>query len=489
MRTFAGQMDYDFSKYLDYPFFKPLMAAVKAYGRPAYVVGGFVRDKILNRPTKDIDVVVIGSGIELAEIFASRLGHGTRAKVFKNFGTAMVRYKGENEEWIVEFVGARKESYRADSRKPIVEDGSLEDDQNRRDFTINTLALSLNEDDRGRLLDPFGGFKDLEDGLIRTPLEPDRTYSDDPLRMMRAIRFATQLDFVIERESFESIKRNADRISIISRERINDELEKIILSKKPSIGFNLLMYSGLLKLIFPEFVALKGAEYIDGKGHKDNFHHTLQVLDNLSARTDKLWLRWGAILHDIAKPVTKKFEPGTGWTFHAHEFVGAKMVPRLFHKMKMPENEHMKYVQKLVLLHLRPIVLSQEEVTDSAVRRLLFDAGDDIDDLMMLCEADITSKNQEKVQRYMKNFELVRQKLVEVEAKDRIRNWQPPITGELIMETFGIPPSKEVGIIKNAIREAILDGVIHNEFDEAYRLMLEEGEKLGLKHNKDRDGQ
>jgi poly(A) polymerase len=473
-------MEQKFSRYLEYPVFKPLIEAVKDYGRPAYVVGGYVRDKLLSRQTKDIDIVVLGSGIELAEVYAAKIGLRAKVSVFKNFGTAMVKFF-DKDEWIVEFVGARKESYRIDSRKPIVEDGSLEDDQNRRDFTINTLAWSLNESDLGRMLDPFGGYQDMEAGIIRTPLDPDRTYSDDPLRMMRAVRFATQLDFVIEKSSFESIRRNAERIEIISRERINDELEKIIMTKKPSLGFNLLFESGLLKIIFPEFVALKGAEYIEGKGHKDNFYHTLQVLDNVASKSDNLWLRWGALLHDIAKPVTKKFEPGIGWTFHAHEFVGAKMVPKLFHRMKMPTDERMKYVQKLVLLHLRPIVLSQEVVTDSAVRRLLFDAGDDIDDLMSLCESDITSRNTDKVQRFLKNFEVVRQKLVEVEQKDRVRNWQPPITGELIMETFGIPPGKEVGIIKNAIREAILDGVIHNEFDEAFQLMLLEGEKLGLK--------
>jgi len=472
-------MKQQFSHYLDIPVFKSLTAAVKEYGHPAYVVGGFVRDKILSRQTKDIDIVVVGSGIELARIYAAKLGPKAQVKVFKNFGTAMVRFK-DHENWIVEFVGARKESYRSDTRKPIVEDGTLEDDQNRRDFTINALALSLNQDDFGALLDPFEGYRDMEDGLIRTPLGPDITYSDDPLRMMRAIRFATQLNFVIEKQSFEAIKRNADRIKIISRERINDELEKIIMAPKPSIGFQLLYDAGLLKFIFPEFVALKGAEFVDGKGHKDNFHHTLQVLDNVAAKSNNLWLRWGSILHDIAKPITKKFEPGIGWTFHAHEFVGAKMVPRLFHKMKMPADERMRYVQKLVLLHLRPIVLAQEVVTDSAVRRLLFDAGDYIDDLMSLCEADITSKNPDKVQRYLKNFEIVRQKLVEVELNDRVRNWQPPISGELIMETFGIQPGKEVGIIKNAIREAILDGLIHNEFDEAYKLMIEEGEKMGL---------
>lgn len=478
--NFAGIMKEFILRRLDMPVFRLLTESAGHLNKPAYIVGGFVRDLLMNRPTNDVDVVVVGSGIEMAEIFARKIGKGAKVNIFKNFGTAMVRFR-DDKEWVVEFVGARKESYRTESRKPIVENGTLKDDQDRRDFTINALAISLNEANFGELIDPFGGMKDMEDGLIRTPLDPDVTYSDDPLRMMRAVRFATQLDFTIEKGSFQAIRRNAERIRIISQERINTELEKIMLSPKPSIGFKLLMDCGLLKLIFPELVELQGATYIDGKGHKDNFSHTLQVLDNLAAKSDNLWLRWGALLHDIAKPRTKKFEHGTGWTFHTHEFVGAKMVPKLFQKYKMPVDERMRYVQKLVLLHLRPIVLSQEEVTDSAVRRLLFDAGDDIDDLMLLCEADITSKNPEKVRRYMKNFEIVRQKLVEVEAKDRIRNWQPPVTGELIMETFGIPPGKDVGIIKNAIREAILDGVIHNDFEEAFALMLKEGEKLGLK--------
>lgn len=468
-------------KFLDYPVFRMLAPAVKENGMPAYVVGGYVRDRLMGRTTNDVDIVVIGSGIALAELFASKIGPSAHVHVFHNFGTAMVRYFDHNEEWIVEFVGARKESYRADSRKPVVEDGTLEDDQDRRDFTINAMAISLNEEDYGRLLDPFHGIQDLENGILRTPLDPGITYSDDPLRMMRAIRFSCQLDFTIEKNSFESIRKNAERIGIVSRERVNDEFEKIMQAPKPSTGLKLLMDSGLLQLIFPELVALKGAEFIDGRGHKDNFYHTLQVLDNVAAKSENLWLRWAALLHDIAKPATKKWDEAAGWTFHSHEFVGAKMVSRLFHRYKMPVDERMKYVQKLVLLHLRPIVLSQEEVTDSAVRRLLFDAGDDIDDLMLLCEADITSKNPEKVKRYLGNFELVRRKLVEVEEKDRIRNWQPPVSGEVIMATFGIPPGKNVGIIKNAIREAILDGIIHNNYEEAYELMLKEGEKMGLK--------
>lgn len=469
-----------YEHFLSDPVFTLLRQAVKEYGRPAFVVGGYVRDMLLGRQCKDIDIVVAGSGIALAEQFAGLLHRKGSVKYFRNFGTAMVRYTGD-DEWILEFVGARKESYRHDSRKPVVEDGTIEDDQNRRDFTINAMALGLNDETWGVLIDPFRGVDDLQAGIIRTPLDPDITYSDDPLRMLRAIRFATRLGFNIEEQSYMALRKNAHRISIISRERINEEMEKIILAGTPSRGFVMLMETGLLDKIFPEFVALKGAEYIDGRGHKDNFYHTLQVLDNLAARTDNLWLRWAALLHDIAKPLTKKFEPETGWTFHGHEFLGAKMVPRLFSRMKLPMDERMRYVQKLVLLHLRPIVLSQEEVTDSAVRRLLFEAGDDIDDLMLLCEADITSKNPEKVRRYMDNFELVRRKLVEVEEKDKLRNWQPPVSGNLIMETFGIPESREVGIIKNAIRDAILDGVIHNNFEEAFRLMLLEGEKLGLK--------
>ncbi len=443
----------------------------------AFVIGGFVRDLLLERDNKkDIDIVVLGSGIDFAHQVAAKLEGDVPVKFFRNFGTAMLNFQG----WSIEFVGARRESYRLNSRKPIVEDGSLEDDQDRRDFTINAMAIELTQENYGLLIDPFNGISDLRNKIIRTPLDPDITFSDDPLRMMRAIRFATQLDFTIEPACLEAISRNATRISIVSMERVTDEFNLIIRAKQPSVGFRLLDDTGLLKIIFPEFCELKGSEMIEGKGHKDNFHHTLAVLDNLAATSDDLWLRWAAILHDIAKPLTKKFIPGTGWTFHAHEFKGAKMVPVIFRKLKLPLNEKMHYVEKLVLLHLRPIVLAEDLVTDSAVRRLLFEAGDDIDDLMLLCNADITSKNPNKVRRYIANFEIVRQKLKEIEEKDKLRNWKPPVTGEVIMETFGIPPSKMVGIIKDAITEAILEGEIPNDAEAAYQLMLREGEKLGL---------
>lgn len=458
------------------PVFALLAQTAKEAGVRAFVIGGYVRDRLLNRPCKDIDVVVEGSGIELAQQVAKKLGKNTNVAVFKNFGTAMLHY----EDWELEFVGARRESYQRDSRKPVVEDGTLQEDQERRDFTINALAIPLNPFS-DEIVDPFGGLGDLKAGIIRTPLDPDRTYSDDPLRMMRAIRFAGQLGFTIEEESLRAIARNKERIGIVSKERVADELNKIILSPVPSVGFKLLSDSGLLQLIFPEMMDLHGVEVIRGKGHKDNFYHTLQVLDNISRTTDDLWLRWAAVLHDIAKPLTRRFEPEHGWTFHGHEDKGARMVPAIFRNLKLPLNEKMKYVQKLVQLHLRPIVLSKETVTDSAVRRLLFEAGDDIDDLMILCRADITSKNPEKVKRYLTNFEIVEQKLREIEEKDRLRNWQPPVTGTDIMETFQLKPGKEIGIIKTAIREAILDGIIPNDFTSAYRFMLEEGRKIGLK--------
>lgn len=466
---------------LIHPVLKKVSEIADSLNVECYVVGGYVRDIIMNRPSVDIDIVVIGSGIELANKTAEALGLKSKLNIFKNFGTAMFQYQYGGRLWQIEFVGARKESYRANSRKPIVENGTLDDDQNRRDFTINTLAVSLNSETLGNLIDSFGGVKDIENKLIRTPLDPDITFSDDPLRILRAVRFASQLNFSIEPNTFEAIKRNVERLEIVSFERITEELNKLILSPKPSIGFRLFYESGILSKIFPEMVELKGTEIVDGKGHKDNFFHTLQVLDNVSKKSDNLWLRWAAILHDIAKPVTKKYVKDIGWTFHSHEYIGAKMVPRIFKHLKLPQNEKMKYVEKLVMLHLRPIVLSESIVTDSAVRRLLFEAGDDIDDLMLLCEADITSKNHIKVKKYLQNFEIVRQKLIEIEDKDRIRNFQPPISGEDIIDYFDIKPCKAVGIIKNAIKEAILDGTIANNKEEAWQLMLLEGEKLNLK--------
>ncbi|HEX3008934.1 MAG TPA: HD domain-containing protein [Bacteroidales bacterium] len=460
---------------LQHPVFKIISEISLKEDLETYVIGGFVRDALLKRPSKDIDIVVVGNGIDLAKKVAEKIGRDTNVTVFKNFGTAMLKY----QDYEIEFVGARKESYRRDSRKPIVENGTLKDDQERRDFTINALAIDLGRN-YGKLVDPFGGLSDLDSKTIRTPLEPDKTFSDDPLRMMRGIRFASQLGFNIDNDTFESIKRNKERIEIISKERIIDEINKIILSPVPSIGFKLLDQSGLLELIFPDLSNLKGVEIVNQKGHKDNFLHSLKVLDNIAKKTNSLWLRWAALLHDIAKPQTKKFVPQQGWTFHGHEFLGSKMVPGIFRSLKLPLNEKMKYVQKLVLLHLLPIVLSQEEVTDSAVRRLLFDAVDDIDDLIMLCDADITSGNHEKVKRYLQNFELVRQKLREIEEKDAIRNFQPPISGDDIMKIFDLRPGREIGILKNTLKDAILDGIIPNEHDAAYQLLIEKGKELGL---------
>ena len=461
-------------EHLSLPVFRRISALADRMNVRAFVVGGYVRDYYLRRPCTDIDVVVVGSGINLAQALAKELK--TNVSVFKTFGTAMLHADG----FEVEFVGARRESYSPDSRKPHVEDGTLEDDQRRRDFTVNAMAWSLNGDSFGELVDPFEGMYDLEDRIIRTPCDPDITFSDDPLRMMRGVRFATQLGFDIDDETFYAIKRNRERIKIVSKERIATELNKIVLAPHPSTGFELLDAVGLLELIFPELARLKGVERRNGFGHKDNFYHTLKVLDNVSRRSDDLWLRWAALLHDIAKPATKAFDPKIGWTFHGHEVLGSKMVPAIFRTLKLPLNEHMKFVQKMVFLHLRPIILSEDLVTDSAVRRLLFEAGDDVEKLMMLCEADITSGNDAKVKRYMANFELVRAKMKDLEERDRIRNFQPPITGDIIMQTYGIPPCSAIGEIKERIKNAILDGEIRNDYDEAYAMMERLAEERGF---------
>jgi poly(A) polymerase len=455
---------------------KKIAHAAQDAGMPCYVIGGFVRDKILGRATQDADIVCVGDGIRLARETAKRFNPPPYVSYFKNFGTAHIKADGLE----IEFVGARRESYRYHSRKPDVEPGTLEDDLNRRDFTINALAVSLNQEDYGKLIDPFGGRNDLQKKIIRTPLDPLQTFSDDPLRMMRAVRFAAQLNFTIEKTTFRAIADNAYRISIVSQERITDELNKILMTEKPSVGFDLLYRSGLLHVIFPQMVDLAGTEYKEGVGHKDNFYHTLQVLDNIAKKTSDLWLRWAAVLHDIGKPATKKFDDRVGWTFHGHEVVGGRMVPKIFARLKLPQDEKMRRVKKLVELHLRPISLTKENITDSAIRRLLFDAGDDFDALMLLCEADITSKNKYRVKKYMENFRMVRQRCQEVEEKDRIRNWQPPVTGEIIMETFGLPPSRPVGILKNAIKDAMLDGEIENTFEAAYAFMLKKAKEIGL---------
>jgi poly(A) polymerase len=462
---------------LNHIIFQKVKEAATSLGLDTYVVGGYVRDQLIGRKSKDIDFVCVGSGIELARKVASLLSPNLKVNFFKTYGTAQFVWEG----WELEFVGARKESYRKDSRNPLIEEGSLTDDQNRRDFTINALAASVNIDDFGEIIDPFNGIEDLKNGIIQTPLNPDITFSDDPLRMMRAIRFASQLNFTIAEPTLKAIERNKERIEIITQERITTELNKIVLAKKPSIGFLLLDQTGLLPYIFEELSELKGVDYFKNQGHKDNFYHTLQVLDNLCENTDHLWLRWSAILHDIGKPKSKRFEEGNGWTFHGHEVIGERMTQNIFRKLKLPLNQEMKYVQKLVRLHLRPIPIARDGISDSAIRRLLFDAGDDIDDLMMLCEADITSKNESKVKRILANFQIVRTKLKEIEEKDHIRNFEPPISGELIMQAFDLKPCKEIGIIKNQIKDAILDGEIPNELNDAQELMFRLGEKMGLK--------
>ena len=464
---------------LDTPIFHQIGEVADHLGMECYVVGGFVRDLFLERPSKDIDCLVVGSGIQVAEELAKRLGRGAHISVFRNFGTAQVKYKGQE----IEFVGARKESYSHDSRKPIVEDGTLDDDLDRRDFTINALAVCLNRERYGQLVDNFNGLMDLEDGIIATPLDPDITFSDDPLRMMRCIRFSTQLNFLIEEDTELALIRNAERIKIISQERIIDELNKIMLSPSPSIGFVEMSRSGLLPIIFPELAAMEGVEVRNGRAHKDNFYHTLEVLDNVchhGGERATLWLRWAALLHDIGKPRSKKWENGVGWTFHNHNYIGQKMVPTIFRRMKLPTDERMAYVAKLVGLHMRPIAIADEEVTDSAVRRLLFEAGEDIEDLMILCEADITSRNQQKKQRFLDNFQLVRQKLADLQARDNYRTWQNPITGEEIMETFGLSPCKEIGILKQAVKDAIWDSIIPNDHEAAYEFMLNKAKEMGL---------
>ncbi|MCB0761253.1 MAG: HD domain-containing protein [Flavobacteriales bacterium] len=464
-------------QFLSHPLFRIIGEEAREMGVQAFAIGGFVRDLILERPIEDVDIVCDGDGVELAERCASRV-QATRVNVYKRFGTAQFVHDGL--DW--EFVGARKESYSKDSRNPQVEPGSLEDDQRRRDFTMNALAVSLQSANFGEVVDPFDGLKAIASGEIKTPLDPDTTYSDDPLRMMRAVRFAAQLGFHIEEGSFEAISRNAHRISIVSQERITTELNKIIASANPGKGFRLLYHSGLLKLVFPEMEALHGVEYVDGKGHKDNFFHTLEVLEGVAEHSDNLWLRWAAIMHDIAKPPTKRFQPGIGWTFHGHEDMGSRMVPRIFKRMRLPMDHKMRYVKKLVFLHLRPIALTKETITDSAVRRLVFEAGEDIDDLMILCRADITSKNEKKVKRYLANYEKVLERIEVVEEKDRIRNFQPPVTGEDIMEHYGIGPCREIGVIKQAIKDGILEGTIPNERDAAWEFMIQKGQELGLKH-------
>jgi poly(A) polymerase len=461
-------------EHLKNKIFKIIGETADEINRECYVIGGFVRDIFLKRPSKDIDIVTVGSGIELAEAIAKRLGKGAHLSVFKNFGTAQIKYK----DLEIEFVGARKESYQRDSRKPMVEDGTLEDDQIRRDFTINALAICLNQERYGELIDPFEGLQDLENFILRTPADPDITFSDDPLRMMRGIRFSAQLGFFLDERSFDAIARNRERIKIVSEERIIDELNKIMLSRRPSVGFILMEKTGILALIFPELFALKGTEIKEGKGHKDNFQHTLTVLDTVASQSDNLWLRWAALLHDIAKPRTKHWDKRFGWTFHNHNYVGEKMIPGIFKRLKLPMNEKMRYVQKLVSLHMRPIALTEDEVTDSAVRRLLFDAGDDLDDLMLLCNADITSKNAEKVRAYQHNFQIVKQKLLEIEKKDRVRNFQPPVSGEEIMQTFNLPPCAAVGELKMAIKDAILDGIIPNEYEAARAFMMEKAKEI-----------